>query len=98
MACCQRQQCQIAGTFNCLGDLALVLGAVTGDPAWYDFAPLGDEVAQGAWVFVVNGCIFLGAETANLAALKRTLLTWTAGAAIWTGAAWATAWTGGGSG
>jgi len=68
------QQGDVSCPLDSLGYLSLVLGTVSGNPAWYYLAALSDEVAECAWVFVVNGYLFIGAETANLAALKRSFL------------------------
>jgi len=40
--------------FDRLRELALVLGADSGDPAGHDFAPLGDVALQQAGVFVID--------------------------------------------
>ncbi|OHB32223.1 MAG: hypothetical protein A2X79_08440 [Desulfuromonadaceae bacterium GWB2_53_15] len=75
------QQRQIAGALNGLGNLSLVLGAVTGDATGNNLAALGNEVAKCARLFVIDSQIFLGAEAANLPALEGTFLAWATWAA-----------------
>jgi len=70
------QQRNVSCPLDGLGNLSLVLGAVSGNPAWNNLATLRDEIAKGAWIFVVDGYLFVGAETANLTALKRSFLPW----------------------
>jgi len=72
------QQGDVSCPLDCLCNLSLVLGAVPGNPAWNYLAALSDEVAECAWVFVINGYLFIGAEPANLTALKRSFLSWPA--------------------
>jgi len=72
------QQGDVSCPLDGLGNLSLVLGTVSGNPAWNYLATLGDEVAKCAWIFVIDGYLFVGAETANLTALKRSFLPWPA--------------------
>jgi hypothetical protein len=73
-----RQQGYVSCPLDGLGDISLVLGAVTGNPAGDYLAAFSDEVAECAWILVVNGYLFVGAETAHLAPLKRSFLPWPA--------------------
>jgi hypothetical protein len=73
-----RQQCNVSCPLDGLGNLSLVLGAVSGNPAWNYLAALGYEIAKCARILVINGYLFVGAETANLTALKRSFLPWPA--------------------
>jgi len=66
-----RQQGQIAGTLDRFSDFSLVSGAVAGDTARNDLAAFGDEVAQCARLFIIDGQVFLGAETAYFSTLER---------------------------
>src|SRR5262249_36388455 len=60
------QQRHLASVLDRGGDIALVLGAVSGHPAGADFAAVGDELAQQRRVLVVDVGEFLLAEQANL--------------------------------
>jgi len=72
------QQCNVSCPLDCLGNLSLVLGAVSGNPAWNYFATLSDEIAECAWILVVNGYLLVCTEAANLTTLKRSFLPWPA--------------------
>lgn len=72
------QKSDIACPLDGFRDLSLMLGAVAGNSARNYFATLGNEVAQRAWVLVINGNLLVCAETANLTALKRSFLPWPA--------------------
>jgi len=72
------QQGNVSCPLDGLGNLSLVLGAVSGNPAWNYLAALSDEIAECAWIFVIDCYLLVGAETANLAALKRSFLPWPA--------------------
>jgi hypothetical protein len=50
------------------GDLPLMLGAVAGYPAGYDFAPLGDVIPEILRVFIVDLYLGIGAELTYLSA------------------------------
>jgi len=71
-----RQQSDVTCPLDCLGNFSLVLGAVPGNPAGNNLAALGNKIAQGAWILVINGYLLIGAETANFTALKRSFLSW----------------------
>jgi len=72
------QQSNVSCPLDGLGNLSLVLGAVSGYPAWNNLATLSYEIAEGAWILVIDGYLLVGAETANLTALKRSFLSWPA--------------------
>jgi len=40
-------------------------GAGSKDAAWNDLSPLGDEIAQGLLIFVVDAKFFIYAESAD---------------------------------
>src|SRR4051812_44031232 len=61
-----RQQRHLASVLDRRGDVALVLGAVSGHPAGADLAAVGDELAQQRRILVVDVGEFLLAEQANL--------------------------------
>src|SRR6185295_497017 len=60
------QQRQLPRRLDGNGHLALVLGAVAGDPAGPDLAPVAGEAAQGVGVLVVDPLGVPGAEDADL--------------------------------
>src|SRR5215218_2714953 len=62
-----REQGHLPGVLDGGGDVALVLGAVAGDPAGADLAPVAHELAQQVDVLVVDVVLLLGAELAELA-------------------------------
>src|SRR5215207_6699342 len=62
-----REQGHLPGVLDGGGDVALVLGAVAGDPAGADLAPVAHELAQQVDVLVVDVVLVLGAELAELA-------------------------------
>src|SRR5512132_2143375 len=71
-----REQGHLPGVLDGGGDVALVLGAVAGDPAGADLAPVAHELAQQVDVLVVDVVLLLRAELAELAlglALERAL-------------------------
>jgi hypothetical protein len=76
-----RQERQVAGALDGLGDFPLVLRTITGDAAGNDLAALRYKVTEGTGFFVINSQVLFGAETANLPALERTPLAGAAGAA-----------------
>src|ERR1700722_8474846 len=59
------QQGHLAGVLDRLGDVTLVLGAVSGDPAGPDLAPVGNELPQQPGVLVVHVGDLLLAEQAD---------------------------------
>ncbi|EAU63415.1 hypothetical protein STIAU_0974 [Stigmatella aurantiaca DW4/3-1] len=61
---------QATGALDGDRHLALVLGAVAGDPAGNDLAALGDEVLQRGLILEVHLGVLLGAEAADLLAAK----------------------------
>src|ERR671918_2260645 len=61
------KQRHLPGVLDGGGDVALVLGAVAGDPAGADLAPVAHELAQQVDVLVVDVVLLLGAELAELA-------------------------------
>src|SRR5437773_5716669 len=61
------EQGHLPGVLDGGGDVALVLGAVAGDPAGADLAPVAHELAQQVDVLVVDVVLLLGAELAELA-------------------------------
>src|SRR5215470_7396070 len=61
-----RQQRHLAGVLDRRGDVALMLGAVAGDPPGPDLAAVGDELPQQARVLVVHPDDLLLAEQADL--------------------------------
>ena len=73
MAGRERKQGDVAGPLDRFGYLALVLGAVAGNPARNDLAAFGNKVAQAPGVFIVNLGL-VDAKTATLATGKAT--TW----------------------
>src|SRR5215216_3863260 len=62
-----REQGHLPGVLDGGGDVALVLGAVAGDPAGADLAPVAHELAQQVDVLVVDVVLVVGAELAELA-------------------------------
>lgn len=60
------QQSQMTGTFDGASQLALVLGAGSGLASRADFAIFCYVPAQCFTLFVVNHCVVVGAELANL--------------------------------
>lgn len=46
----------------------LVDGTVAGDPAWHHFAPVGDETAKQALIFVIDMLDLVFAESADFPA------------------------------
>jgi hypothetical protein len=64
------QQRNIARALDGFRQLALMIGTGTGDPARCDLAPLGNEIAQGTDIFVINRRFLVGTETANFATAK----------------------------
>src|SRR5215211_2966069 len=61
------EQGHLPGVLDGGGDVALVLGAVAGDPAGADLAPVAHELAQQVDVLVVDVVLLLGAELTELA-------------------------------
>src|ERR671914_331515 len=61
------KQRHLPGVLDGGGDVALVLGAVAGDPAGADLAPVAHELAQQVDVLVVDVVLLFGAELAELA-------------------------------
>src|SRR5512132_136434 len=61
------EQGHLPGVLDGGGDVALVLGAVAGDPAGADLAPVAHELAQQVDVLIVDVVLVLGAELAELA-------------------------------
>src|SRR5690606_30986536 len=66
-----RDQRQVAGALHRGGQLALVLGLGAGDPARHDLAGLGQVLAQGVEILVVDLLDALGRELAVLAAAEE---------------------------
>src|SRR5215211_7811917 len=62
-----REQGHLPGVLDGGGDVALVLGAVAGDPAGADLAPVAHELAQQVDVLVVDVVLMVRAELAELA-------------------------------
>src|SRR5215213_11724305 len=62
-----REQGHLPGVLAGGGDVALVLGAVAGDPAGADLAPVAHELAQQVDVLVVDVVLMVRAELAELA-------------------------------
>src|SRR5215217_5439079 len=62
-----REQGHLPGVLDGGGDVALMLGAVAGDPAGADLAPVAHELAQQVDVLVVDVVLLLGAELTELA-------------------------------
>lgn len=73
-----REQGNIPGSLDGFCYLSLMLGAVAGNSAWNYLAALSDEVTKCAWILVVDGYLFIGAEAADLPALKWSFLSWPA--------------------
>src|SRR4029453_7944921 len=61
------KQGHLPGVLDGGGDVALMLGAVAGDPAGADLAPVAHELAQQVDVLVVDVVLLLGAELTELA-------------------------------
>ena len=64
----------LTGALHCDCELSLVPGACSGHSAGKDLASLGDELAQLSGILVVNDCISLCAEGANLPAALLTVV------------------------
>ena len=67
-----REQGNVSGALDCLGDFPLMLGAVAGDPSRDDLATLTDEITEGAGIFIVNAYLLVCTETTYLPPLKRS--------------------------
>src|SRR5690606_38510896 len=67
-----RQQRQITRALDCGGQLALIAGPGTGNTARHNLTGLGDVVAQGVEILVVDLLHAFGGETAKLATTKET--------------------------
>jgi hypothetical protein len=65
VACRKRQQCNIAGALDCFCQFALMIRTGPGDPAWGNLATLGNEITQGADIFIIDCCFLVGTETTN---------------------------------
>jgi hypothetical protein len=63
---CKRQQRDIAGAFNRLSHLALMLGAVPRYPPRGDLAAVSCKTSKHINVFVIYGFDFTGAKSAHL--------------------------------
>src|SRR5215213_899266 len=61
------EQGHLPGVLDGGGDVALVLGAVAGDPAGADLAPVAHELAQQVDILVVDVVLVVGAELEELA-------------------------------
>src|SRR5215211_6701991 len=61
------EQGHLPGVLDGGGDVALVLGAVAGDPAGADLAPVAHELAQQVDILVVDVVLVVGAALAELA-------------------------------
>src|SRR5712664_855746 len=66
-----RHQREIARALDRCGELALVMGARSGDPRRDDLAVFADEVLQQIDVLVVDPLDLLSGEAAELAALEK---------------------------
>src|SRR5690606_6183861 len=62
------KQRHLASALDAYGQLALMMRAVSGDPARQDLGPLGQESAQPTYLFVVDHFDFVAADRAHLAA------------------------------
>jgi hypothetical protein len=72
----QRQESNVTCTFDCFGDLPLMLGAVTRNTTWDYLPSLGNEVTKGSWILVIDANLLVSAETTYLATLKGALFPW----------------------
>src|SRR5205809_4928243 len=70
-----RHQREVARALHRRRELALVVGARTGDPRRDDLAVFADEVLQQIDVLVIDPLDLLGGEAAELAALEKLLRT-----------------------
>lgn len=68
------QEGDLSGPFNCLGHLALVLGAVAINPAGNNFTALGEVILQDLYLFIVNDQFFISTKAAYPAALENSFL------------------------
>ena len=82
MAAGNREKRDVTRSLYSLGNLSLVPGAVSGNPAWNYLAALGYEIAQGAWILVVDADLLVCTEAADFSALKRSLFPWPAARAL----------------
>lgn len=73
MVACNRQQRNVASSFYSFGYIALMFGAVSGNPARDNLSAFSYKITESTRILVVYGYLFVGAETANLATLKRPL-------------------------
>jgi hypothetical protein len=78
---CNRKKCNVPSAFDCLGNLSLVSCTVAGDASRNDLAALGNKKAECAWLFVVNGQVFLCTKAAYFTTLKWSPFAWAAWAA-----------------
>jgi len=62
----KQQQCDVTGPLDGYGKLALMLGAIAGNPAGQNFAALGNVTAQFGYFFIVNRFHFIDAEATDL--------------------------------
>jgi hypothetical protein len=60
-----RKQGNVAGALNRSCQIALVLGAGSGLPAWANLSIFGYKTAQQVNLLVIDYRIFIGAELAN---------------------------------
>src|SRR5450759_2159179 len=70
----ERQQRDVAGLLDSVGQTALARSANTRDAAWHDLTPLGNEPVQHLDVFVIDVVDLLNAEAAHFLAPEILLL------------------------
>lgn len=69
-----REKSYVSCPLDCLGDLTLVPGAISGNSPWYYFAPFRNKRTERPRILVVNSYLLVSAKTADLSALKCSLL------------------------
>ena len=78
-----RQQGDIPRPLYSFGNVPLMLGAISRNPARNYLAPLAYKITERPGIFVIYRYLLIGAETADLPALERALLARAAAASLW---------------
>ncbi|OGU05842.1 MAG: hypothetical protein A2X82_01940 [Geobacteraceae bacterium GWC2_55_20] len=78
---CNRKKRNVSCAFDRLGNFSLVSCAVAGNTSRNDLSALGNKKTKCARLFVIDGQVFLGAETAYFTTLERASFARAAGAA-----------------
>jgi hypothetical protein len=76
------EKSNVSGSFDSFGNFTLMLCAIAGNSAWYDFTAFAYESTQGTGIFVINGDLLISTKTTYFSTLKGSLFSWS-GAACW---------------